>query len=95
VEIGRHADRPGQLGPTDGKRTRREARPRQKPAASQFGHAERLDQLARIRIGRLKPSLEPLLPIAGGLPSPVRRVPVVARRRMPHPSGELSIDLHC
>jgi hypothetical protein len=66
VEIGRRVNCLGQLGPTDGKRTRREARPRQKPAASQFGHAERLDQPGRIRTGRLKPSLQPLLPIAGG-----------------------------
>ena len=43
AEIGRRVDCLGELGPTDGERARREARPRQKPATSQFGHAEKLE----------------------------------------------------
>ena len=47
AEIGRRIACLGELGPADGERARREARPRQEPAASQFGHAGKLDVSAR------------------------------------------------
>ncbi len=62
AEIGCRSACLGELRPADGESARREARPRQEPATSQFGHAERLDQRGGMRSGRLKPSLQPLLP---------------------------------
>ena len=63
AEIGRRGACLGELRPADGERARREARPRQEPAASQFGHARKLDdQRGRTTTGRLKPSLQPWLP---------------------------------
>jgi hypothetical protein len=47
----------GQFRPADGESTRREARPRQEPATSQFGHAGKLDdQRGRATSGRLNQS---------------------------------------